>query len=182
MNKWKKLTALRLAMVMVLGMTGTALASENGGTAYADVTGTWAEDVITRVVELGLMDGKTATTFAPNENMTRADLVTALYRLAGKPAVTGAANPFTDVADGAAYKDAVLWANSKNIVNGKTETTFVPDGDVTRQEIAKILNGYAAVAKGKAALTNRVDELSGYPDAADEYYCENDIINWSLKK
>ena len=178
MKKWKKLTALLLAMVMTLGLAGTAFASEAG--TYADVTGHWAEEEITRVLELGLMDGKSASAFAPNENMTRADLVTALYRLAGKPAVTGADNPFTDVDDGAAYKDAVLWANSKDIVNGKTETTFAPDGDVTRQEIAKILNGYAAVAKGKTALTNRVDELSGYPDAASVSGWAKEFMNWAV--
>ena len=178
MKKWKKLSALLLAMVMTLGLAGTAFASEAG--TYADVAGHWAAEEITRIVEMGLMDGKTASAFAPNENMTRADLVTALYRLAGRPAVTGAANPFTDVADGAAYKDAVLWANSKNIVNGKTETTFAPDGDITRQEIAKILNGYAAVAKGKTSLTNRVDELSGYPDADSVSGWAKEFMNWAV--
>ena len=103
MRKRNKLAAMLLATVMVLGLAGTAFASENGG--YSDISDHWGEEYIKNVVELGLIDGKTATTFAPDENMTRADLVLALYRLAQKSGkVTGSisANPFTDVQIGRA--------------------------------------------------------------------------------
>lgn len=177
MRKNRKMLALLLAMILGLGLTSTAFASDAKG--YTDVPD-WAKEYIDRVTELGLIDGKTATTFAPSENMTRADLVTALYRLAGKPAVSGVSNPFTDVADSAAYQDAVLWANSKNIVNGKTTDTFAPAGEVTRQEIAKILNGYAAAAKDQKSLSNRIDVLSSYPDASDVSSWAKDVMNWAV--
>lgn len=179
MRIWKKLTALLLAMVMVLGLTETALASETGGASYTDVAGTWSEEYVVRMTELGLMDGKTDTTFAPNENMTRADLVEALYRLAGKPAASGE-NPFADVADDAPYRDAVIWANALGIVGGKNANTFDPAGDVKRQEIAKILNIFAAKQMKRESLTNRIDELVGYPDAADVAGWAEAPMNWAV--
>jgi len=172
----KKLLPTVLAMSLTLGLAGTALAAET----YADVSGHWAEQDVQRVLDLGLVDGKTDKTFAPNENMTRADLVTALYRLAGKPVAASQQNPFTDVADGASYKDAVLWANSKGIVGGKTASTFVPNGDVTRQEIAKILNLYAASAKNQKELVSREDTLSSYPDAANVSTWAKAYLNWAV--
>lgn len=84
------------------------------------------------------MDGRTETTFAPTANTTRAEFVTALYRLAGSPEVT-IENPFTDVADDAAYKDAVLWAYENKVVEGMTATTFEPGSSIQRQQIAAIL-------------------------------------------
>lgn len=181
MRTWNKLLALLLAMVMVLGLAATASAEEDAGAAYTDVPSHWAKEYIDRIVDLKLMDGKTDTTFAPNENMSRADLVVALYRLAGSPAnADDAKNPFTDVADDASYRDAVIWATGKGIVNGKSEDTFAPSADITRQEIAKIMNLYAAVAVGQTELTSRVDEMSGYPDAADVSDWAKGYMNWAV--
>lgn len=179
MKTRKKLMALLLALAMVLGMAGTASAA-GARKGFADVSGHWAEEEINRVLALGLMDGKTDAAFAPNEDMTRAGLVTALYRLAGKPSVAGVKNPFDDVADGDACKDAVLWANSQNIVNGKTASAFVPEGSVTRQEIAKILNGYAAWAVKQDKLASRKDVLSAYPDASEVSAWARDVMNWAV--
>ena len=177
MKKWKKLTALLLAMVMVLGLTGTAFAE---AAEYTDVPD-WAKEYVDAVTEAGLIDGRTATTFAPGENMTRADLVEALYRLAGKPAVNGE-NPFTDVDGDAAYKNAVIWASQQGIVGGKNAagTVFDPTGDVKRQEIAKILNVFAATQVGQKELSSRVDELSGYPDAANVASWAREYMNWAV--
>ena len=177
MKKHHKLPALLLALVMVLGLSVTALAAEDAP-AYTDVSG-WAKEYIDRVTGLGLMDGKTEDTFAPSENMTRADLVTALYRLDGAAAVD-AANPFTDVAGDASYKDAVIWAYSKGIVGGKTETAFDPTGDVKRQEIAKILNVYASQKVGADALVNTKDVMSAYPDAGEVSAWAVDCMNWAV--
>ncbi len=179
MRKWNRLPALLLAMVMALGLTGAAFAAESKG--YADVEKHWGKEYIDTVVEKGLIDGKTETAFAPDENMTRADLVLALYRLANSPANgADAENPFTDVADDAKYKDAVIWAYSQGIVAGKTADTFAPDGSVLRQEIARILNIFAAKQMKKDSLTNRVDELSGYPDAGDVASWAKDCMNWAV--
>ena len=175
----KKLPALLLALVMALGLTVTALAADP---VYTDVAGTWSEAYVSRVTELKLMDGKTETTFAPNENITRADLVVALYRLAGSPDLPGGEvkNPFTDVAEDAPYRDAVVWASDNSIVGGKTASTFVPDGDATRQEIAKILDLFAAQAVGKVALISRVDSLAGYPDASNVSGWAEAYMNWAV--
>ena len=167
---------LALAMAMAMGLTVTALAAD-----YTDVAGTWSEEYVARVTEQKLMDGRTETAFAPNENITRADLVTALYRLAGSPALPAdAQTPFIDVAESDACHDAVVWASESGIVGGKTADTFVPGGDATRQEIAKILDLFAAQAVGKAALISRVNTLSGYPDASDVSGWAEGYMNWAV--
>ena len=179
MKKLNRLAALLLAMV--LGFSGTAFASENGG--YSDVSGHWGEESIETVVKLGLIDGKTATRFAPDENMTRADLVLALYRLAqqsGKAAASSTANPFTDVPDGAKYKDAVLWASAQGIVNGTSTATFEPNGSVLRQEIAKMLNVFAAKMAGTESLRSSEDVISGYPDVSAVESWAVEFMNWAV--
>lgn len=179
MKTWKKLAALLLTAVMGMSLAGTGLAAE--APKFADVSGHWAEAEITRVVELGLIDGKSAGAFAPDENMTRAALVQALYRLAGSPAVSQA-NAFTDVKDDAAYKNAVIWASGKGIVGGKNAagTVFDPDGNVKRQEMAKILDLFAAQTVGKTELSNRIDVLSGYSDASDVAGWAKAYMNWAV--
>lgn len=175
MRNRNRLLALMLALVMALSLTGTALAAE---TSYTDVPD-WAAEYVAAVTDAGLIDGKSAAAFAPNDNMTRADLVTALYRLAGSPAVTQE-NVFTDVPDGAAYKNAVLWAYSKGIVSGKSAAEFDPTGDVKRQEIAKILDVFAASQVGKKELSNRIDEMSGYPDVSSVDSWAKTYMNWAV--
>ncbi len=179
MGKRKKLPAALLAATLLIGLIGPAFAQEAG--VYSDVAGHWAEEEIAKVTALGLIDGKTAHTFAPDENMTRADLVAALYRAAGRPAApAGSANPFHDVADSAPYRDAVVWANVKGIAAGKSASQFDPDGAVTRQEIAKLFNLFAAVQVGKETLTNRQDVLSGYADAASVADWAKGPLNWAV--
>ena len=176
MRKWNKLPALLLAGVMALGLTTAALAAD---VTYADVAGTWSEEYVERMTELDLMEGRSAGSFAPNENMTRAELVLALYRLAGSPAISGK-NPFDDVAGDAAYRDAVIWANEKGIASGRSQGVFDPSGDVQRQEIAKILNAFAADAVGRKTLHNRIDVLSGYADAAQVSGWARESMNWAV--
>ena len=176
MRKWNKLPALLLAGVMALGLTTAALAAD---VTYADVAGTWSEEYVERMTELDLMEGRSAGSFAPNENMTRAELVLALYRLAGSPAISGK-NPFDDVAGDAAYRDAVIWANEKGIASGRSQGVFDPNGDVQRQEIAKILNAFAADAVGRKSLHNRIDVLSGYADAAQVSDWARESVNWAV--
>ena len=176
MRKWNKLPALLLAGVMALGLTTAALAAD---VTYPDVAGTWSEEYVKRMTELELMEGRSAGAFAPNENMTRAELVLALYRLAGSPSVSGK-NPFDDVAGDTAYRDAVIWANEKGIASGRSQGVFDPNGDVQRQEIAKILNAFAADAVGRKSLHNRIDVLSGYADAAQVSDWARESVNWAV--
>lgn len=110
---------------------------------YTDVTeANWFYKAVTYVTENGLVDGETETTFAPSADMTRADMIVALYRMAGSPEVTGE-NPFTDVAADADYYAAVIWGTSNGVINGTSETTFSPDDSLQRQAFATMLYRYA---------------------------------------
>ena len=116
MKKWRKIPVLLLAAVMICSLAGTALAVDKK--EYADTAGHWAEEEMNRVIELGLMDGRTETAFAPNENITRAELVMALHRLDGSPSLPGGKheNPFSDVSTDDACWEAVMWASDHGIV------------------------------------------------------------------
>lgn len=128
---------------------------------FTDVNaGSWYHKAVDFAVSGGLMKGITDTTFAPNAPMSRGMLVTMLYRLEGKP--TGFDNPFTDVEAGKYYTGAVKWAAAVGVVNGVTDTTFVPDRNITREQVAAILYRYAAY---KQYPVDADGELTGFVDA-----------------
>lgn len=116
----------------------------------------------------------TATTEASGQNTpgklkledvtitSRAMIVTILYRLENEPAVSGK-SPFTDVAAGQWYTNAVAWAAANGIVTGTTDTTFAPNGNITREQMAAILYRYASY---KGLDVSRQADLSGYADAS----------------
>lgn len=99
----------------------------------------------------GLMTGTGRNTFSPDRPMTRAMLVTVLWRMAGSPEVTEKA-AFTDVASGSYYEAAVAWAAKNEIASGTSATTFEPNKAVTREQLAKFLFNYA-VYQGMDAVT-----------------------------
>lgn len=122
----------------------------------------WAHAGIDFVVENGLFAGMSATTFSPDGTMTRAMMVTVLYRLAGEPDVSGT-SPFDDVAAGKYYENAVIWASQNAIVNGVSSSRFNPNGNVTREQIVTFLFRYAQY-KGVAGSLETTT-LTGYSDA-----------------
>lgn len=101
----------------------------------------WYYDDVMYVYSWDLMNGMTATTFEADTEMTRAMLVTVLWRMSGSP-VSFTETPFTDLKQ-SWYKEAVAWAYENNIVNGITETTFEPDTKVIREQTAAIFYRYA---------------------------------------
>ena len=129
---------------------------------YFDVKpGSWYEQSVQYATEHGLMNGTGANTFEPESTMTRAMLVTVLWRYAGAP--KPGANPFTDVPNGKWYTDAVAWAAENGVVNGVGDGKFEPDGSVTREQMATILYRYAQ----KVGIdTSKHTELSAFPDAS----------------
>ncbi|MDR1217307.1 MAG: S-layer homology domain-containing protein [Oscillospiraceae bacterium] len=140
---------------------------------YADVEYAYAN---------GLMNGTTPSTFGSETPVTRAMLVTILYRLEGSPAVTGGAS-FDDVADGQYYTDAVAWASGSGIVTGVGGGRFSPNGSITRQDMAVILARYAAF-KGKTLSAMREadaftdgDEIADYAREAVTALNEAGLIN-----
>ena len=130
--------------------------------AYVDVPDEshWAHVGIDFALKTGLFYGTSETTFAPDATMTRAMLVTVLYRLEGKPETT-AENPFEDIADGEWYTNAVVWAAANGIVTGVKDGIFNPDGEITREQMAAILFRYT---KFKGLPLNDGDYVEEYPD------------------
>ena len=106
---------------------------------FTDVTASdYYYKAVLWAVEKGVTDGTSATTFSPADPCTRAHVVTFLYRAEGNPK-GGSTNPFTDVASGEYYTDAVLWAVEKGITDGTSETTFSPADPCTRGQIVTFL-------------------------------------------
>ena len=130
--------------------------------AFRDVDQSkWYHEAIDFVVSRNLMNGMSKDLFQPNGEMTRAQLVTVLYRLAGTPKVAGKA-PFTDVQEGRFYSDAVVWAFQNGIAKGVTNERFVPDASVTREQMVTFFARFAAL-DGKAISAK--GDLSDYKDA-----------------
>ena len=151
----------------------------NGVTAIARfpftdvVAGTWYYGAAAYAYNNGLFAGMTPTTFAPNATMTRAMLVSVLWRLAGEPAPK-APNTFVDVPDGAWYTDAVTWAAEN--VSGIGGSRFDPSGFVTREQTAEILYNYAH-SKGYD-VSARAD-LTAFPDAGSVSGWAEEALSWA---
>ncbi len=112
-------------------------------TAFRDVSaGDWYCEAVMEMTDRGIMKGVSDTVFAPNASLTRAMLVTSLWRMAGEPQPAGSGQ-FTDVAQGSWYEAAVNWASEKGIVDGYGGGLFGPEDPITRQQLASILWRYA---------------------------------------
>ncbi len=123
----------------------------------------WFYTNVEYAVNNKLMNGTTATTFAPSENLTRAMLVAILYRAEGEPAVNKSI-PFSDVDTSAYYANAVIWVQQNGIVNGVTENAFAPDDNITREQIAAIMFRYAKY-KGYDVSVGESTNILSYTDA-----------------
>ena len=110
---------------------------------FTDINGHWAKEHILFTVSRGLFSGTSKTTFSPNTTLTRGMFVTALGRLAGIDPADYQNRKFTDVKANAYYAPYVNWAASKGIVGGTTSTTFAPDSNITREQMAVIMKNYA---------------------------------------
>lgn len=157
---------------------------QTASSKFTDVSGSfkWAANSVDFMYGNGLVNGistKNPNVFGPGQNMTRAMLVTILYRAAGEPSVAGITNKFTDNKQNQYYYEPVLWASSKGIVNGATATTFDPDGKITREQIAAILYRYAgSPAASSSALNGFADRsaVSSYAVTAMQWAVGNGII------
>jgi hypothetical protein len=127
------------------------------------------------VVESCLFKGLSESEFAPDAQMTRAMLATVLYRLAGEPAVAGAA-PFGDVSAGKWFADAVAWASANGVISGYSASVFGANDAVTREQIAVLLYRYAELMGYDVSAT--VD-LSGYADADAIAEWAREAVAWA---
>ncbi len=144
---------------------------------FADTdANTWYAEHVDYVYDKGIMNGSSATTFAPDRTMTRAELVTVLYRIAGSPEVEGAL-PFTDVKAGQWYSDAVLWASQNDIVNGVGDNRFAPTANITREQIATILYRYSKFTGIEMAEGT---DLTTFPDCGNVAGFALDGMAWAV--
>lgn len=151
----------------------------DGTLPFTDVRETdWFYDDVVFAYENGLFSGTTATTFSPYAPMTRAMLVTVLYRLEGEPAVTGRSG-FSDVTIGSYYEAAVTWAADNGIVNGTSAVTFSPSENVTREQMAAILCRYAQY---KQYGTSASASLNAFSDAAAVSTYAKAPLSWAVSE
>lgn len=175
----RRIHAFSLALLLtgLLALPAKAAVSKGkdiaaGGTAsgaesvFPDVADHWSKAYVARAVELGLFGGYEDGVFRPDAAMSRAQLVTVLYRMSGSPDVAGK-TPFTDIsAENAEFRRGIAWAYESGFIDGRTETVFDPSGGVTRQEAVKILFGLSGGASGPEALLTPIYD-SGFADSAE---------------
>ena len=168
--------------VVVNGTMTINVKTKTASSTFTDVTasgvGSWAADSVDYAKAWGLVNGTGTTTFSPNATMTRAMLVTVLYRAAGSPAVSGTCQ-FTDVAKGQYYYDAVIWASKNGIANGVSATSFNPNGNVTREQVATLLYNFA---KYKGISTTNSGSLSAYTDKGSVSSYATNAMTWAVAK
>lgn len=150
---------------------------------FTDVSRTsWFYADAAFVYEKGLFSGTDSSTFSPDASMTRAMLVTVLYRLEGQPAVTGNSS-FADVKSGVYYERAVIWAAANGIVTGTGSASFSPDAKVTREQLAAILYRYGKYRKLDTSANAKLngfsdaDNVSGYASAALGWAVAEGLVN-----
>lgn len=123
-----------------------------GKLPFTDVqAGAWYADAVKYVFDQGLMSGMSAQEFGPDGQVTRGQVVTILWRLAGSPTVSG--KTFTDVSASVWYADAVAWASANGVVSGYESGLFGPEDQVTREQLAAILYRYALISGKDAEKT-----------------------------
>ena len=159
----KKTVRSLLSLMVLLAMMGTtAFAGET--VAFTDVSGHWAQDYIGDAAQRQLAKGYNGL-YRPDDSMTRAEMVTMLWRAMGEPKPTKA-----DLTQDW-YKDAVAWAEEQNVVNGIGNGKFGPDGNVTREQLAAILHRLAggAVTMEVMLLSSIYDDFFTDVDKVSDY-------------
>lgn len=135
----------------------------------------WFCDAVNYAVANGLMNGVGNGNFAPNDPMTRAMLVTVLWRYEGSP--TEGANSFSDVPNGQWYTQAVAWAAANGIVGGVGNNRFAPNGNITREQMAAILYRYA---DKKGFDTSKRGNLNAFADKSRVSAYAVEAIAWAV--
>ncbi len=143
---------------------------------FSDVSANaWYASAVQYAVEHGLMAGVGNGRFGPEEPMTRAMLVTVLWRYAGRP--EAGENPFTDVPAGQWYTENVTWAAENGVVSGVGNGRFAPNGNITREQMASILFRYAKLT---GLDTSKRGELAGFPDEGQVSSWAREALSWAV--
>lgn len=155
------------------GSTGSNIKLPFGDVTVSD----WFYDDVRYVYANGIMDGTSSDRFAPNAPLTRAMIVTILYRMDGSPAMSGASD-FKDVDSNKWFAKAVAWAAANGIVNGYGSGLFGPNDPVTREQLAAILYRYTAYCK--ASTTMNGDNLASFTDLSTVSGYALESMNWAV--
>lgn len=156
------------------------------GYAFRDmpVPTDWAHEGLDYCIYHGYIAGTSASTVSPNGVCTRAQLVSILYRVQGEPTTVKGYElsklraPFNDVPRGQWYTDAIWWAKLTGVVSGTSATTFDPEGEITREQLAVILYNYTKqFAPGSLTATG---SLAGFPDAASVSSWARTEMAWAV--
>ena len=140
----------RAQMVTFLWRLNGSPKPASTATAFTDIkSGDYYYNAVLWAVEKGITTGTSKTTFGPSGVCTRGQTVTFLWRMAGKPAVGDAKNPFSDVKKGDYFYDAVIWASKMKIVAGYNDGTFKPSGKCARRQMVTFLYKYDKYVNGK---------------------------------
>ena len=159
----RKLLSILLSVLMIASAIPTVIIADgNTSLPFTDVdSNDWFYEAVTSVYDRGLMKGITEYTFSPNGNMTRAELVTLLFRLSGYPEPSGYTVDFTDVKEGAWYYPYLVWASTiSGIIRGYSDGTFKPNAPVSRAEMAAMLNRYFDLFGMKFADNHQLEDFT----------------------
>lgn len=164
---------------LIAGIAAAGSGSGLGASAsqFSDLaSGSWYYEAVRSALKNGLMNGTSAHTFSPDMPMTRAMLVTILWRMAGQP--DAKASPFADVVSGSWYAKAVYWAYDRGLVTGVSETAFAPNEPVTREALVTILCRYASL---KQNLPAAEDGAGRFADGKQVSAYARNAVNWALQ-
>ncbi|MBR6915381.1 MAG: S-layer homology domain-containing protein [Clostridia bacterium] len=171
----KKLLSLLFAVLMITSSVTVVTAAKTGFSDVADSR--WSASAIVYAVTKGYMNGVGNGKFDPTGALTRGMVATVLWRREGSPAPT-APSGFVDVPAGAWYADAVAWAKETGVVNGMTETTFAPNGFITREQLATMLFRFSSSAP--VSVPERAD-LSPFADDEKTSAWAKESLEWAVE-
>ena len=149
MKLTRSILSLALALVLVFSLGAGVFAAEWPQNDFTDVPRSeWYAEAVDFAEASGLMNGVGDHRFDPQGSVTRAMVVTVLYRMEEEPDVTGKTCPFSDVPVGSWFFNAVIWAADQGVTTGKTETAFAPNESITREQMAAMIIRYALASSG----------------------------------
>ena len=183
----KKLVSLLLALCLVFALGASAFAAKFPANGFSDVPrGEWYAEAVDFVKASGLMNGVGNNRFDPNGTVTRAMVVTVLYRLADKPSVSGQSNPFRDVPNNPScwYRDAAIWAVKNGVTSGDgSANVFSPNKAITREQMAtmivRFLLSQAELDDASARMIQRLDDKTASMMLKDEFRDASSISSWA---
>ena len=183
----KKLVSLLLALCLIFALGVSGFAASFPANGFSDVSrNAWYAEAVDFVKASGLMNGVGDNRFDPNGTVTRAMVITVLYRLADEPSVKGQSNPFSDVPNGADcwYRDAAIWAVKNGVTNGDgSENVFSPNKAITREQMAamivRFLLSQAKLDDASARMIQRLDDKTASMMLKDEFRDASSISSWA---